>query len=128
MTKKKAFYETDSFKKLNDKWDQKLKRSGFQDIENDNERKNHLVSKQQITIDPARVVYFAKCRDWLNSHKFKNVIDEFIFEHHCEGYSNHEIADMLELYHLRPLHQSNVARRLLKLLKEAEIEPLAFKF
>jgi hypothetical protein len=124
----KKYWETPEFKELDKDWNKKLKDSGFNDLESEFDRKNRTVSKQQVTVDHDRIRYFARCVEYLYKNKWKSPTDRFIFERHCVGDSNYQIAKQLKAKKLRAIHPSNVDRRLLNILKEANIEPHTFKF
>lgn len=122
----KKYYETSEFKKLRKEWVEKLKDDGFEETESDSYLKYDTIKKQEFTPNFEWMVYNEKCIAYLHSTKFEDKTDEFIFEQHCEGRSNHDIAKKLTNNNLNTLHQSNVARRLLKILAKAGITPVEF--
>lgn len=126
MRLNKKFFETKDFKKLNREWQRKLKETGFDEMESQSNMDNNSVTKQEFKIDPAWVAYNHKCQIFLNSGSISDKIDLFIFTQHCEGISNVEISKALPDKGFPTLDRRSVDRRLLKLLKQANIEPIDF--
>lgn len=126
--KHKKFYETDEAKRTIREWNKKLKDSGFKDIESSSYVENDSIRKEEITVNHASVVYFQKCSQYLHSTAIKDPTDRFIFEQHCDGVSNREIANKMVSQGLKPIHTANVDRRLLRILNLAGIKPIKFNF
>ncbi len=82
------------FNKLKANWYSKLARSGFEDIEQDEEYLKRGVS----TIDPRRVTwesqaqYYQMTTDFLNDYEFNSNLERIIWEYHSNGISGRDIA------------------------------------
>lgn len=101
MTKKKTRAEAD-FEKLRKKWYKKLKKSGFRDIEVDNNfnylpgllrdtRPNQIVNIEQ------KIDYFRFASQFAEDYDFKNDLEKEIWLCHSEGYTLKEICEELDL-------------------------------
>lgn len=120
---KEKFYNTLEFQNLKSKWDKKLKNSGFEDIESG---ESSILTKQYFTVEHKNIIYFEKCKDYLDSGKIKDKIDLFIFENHCMGISNRKITNLIWVLLKRKIDHKTTDARLLRLLKCAEITPIEF--
>jgi hypothetical protein len=125
---KKKFYQTEEFKTLEKEWANKLKKAGFVDIETLASRKHNTIERQKIKVDRAQVIYNQKCILHLNSGLIVDEIDHFIFEKHCDGISNIKISDLLKIHKIKRLSPRAVDLRLVRILKNAGIEPIKFNF
>ena len=89
----------DDFKKLKDKWYKKLKDSGFEDVEQDEERLKSWSSVFFIrhTVDEwqAKATYYQMATNFLEEYKFENEIERVIWSYHAHGMGVREIADTL---------------------------------
>jgi hypothetical protein len=126
--KDKKYYETNDFKKLQKDWYKKLKDTGFNDIETDVEREGNFVKQENKhrEIDTVRINYFQNCQDFLHSGVLTDTIDLFIFEKHCEGYSSNKLSTLLKNELGHSIHRSSIDRRILNILKRAQIKPIDF--
>lgn len=86
-------------KQLRDKWDKKLKDSGFKDIENshpDRQLKHYDSIEFQRYYTPdafeAKRRYFELAGHLLHEHKFRSQKHKDIWELHCQGKQFPEIA------------------------------------
>jgi hypothetical protein len=93
--KTKKYYETNEFKKINREWEQKLKESGFSDIEKPDVRFSNKIRKEEIELCEKQENHFDMCREYLNSGKIKSIRNRSIFELYCEGFSIREIEDRI---------------------------------
>jgi hypothetical protein len=84
--KTKKYYETNEFKKINREWEQKLKESGFIDIEEPKRRNTPNIQKQEIKYCEKQENHFDMCREYLNSGKIKDETYLYIFNLYCEGF------------------------------------------
>jgi hypothetical protein len=114
------------FKKLQDEWYQKIKKDGFIDIENESKGDENIKPKDYFFEDNV-INYFKLCQEFLAQKKIKSHLNRFIFEKHCEGVSNRNIAKLLESHGFKPLTSRTIDRRLHAILAEAGIEPIEFK-
>lgn len=124
---KKKFFETTEFQKLQKEWDKKLKASGFTDIQSESEKTGDYITKQVIKVNKSFVAYNQQCLAYLHSGKIEDKTDLFIFESHCNGLSSYEITDLLPMKGFKPLDRRTVDRRILRILKDANITP-QFRF
>lgn len=88
----KKFYQTVDFKALNQEWKQKLKESGFQDIENC--KNENAVSKQYFATDSSMTFtedYADHISHILSTYNFKKPQHRRIIELHAEGKSASKI-------------------------------------
>lgn len=110
MTK---YYETDKFKKLNKKWQEKLKKSGFCDAEEDIDP-TKTISGAPKTKDKLKVwsisffksnyptvryraveTYYRLASQFLYEYSFKSHLEQNIWEHHSNGLSRIKIDTLL---------------------------------
>ena len=100
--------QTKQFKNLRDRWYKKLKDSGFEDIEQDEDRlkeysttrftsgKNNKLPPDQIkTLNDSKEEYYRVAGHFLHEHEFNNEVDRFIWQKHAEGHSYRDITKML---------------------------------
>lgn len=124
---KKKYWETKEFKDLQKREYARLKESGFVDIETSNAMKNNIIDKQIFIIEPLKIVYFQKCEAYLNLNLLTDMTDVFIFEQHTEGRSRSEISLLLvDKVGLKKLKDVAISNRILRILKEAGIQPIEF--
>lgn len=122
----KKFYETVEFKNEQSDWYKKLEKDGFKTIESEKDTKYNCIQKQIITPDQTFNDYNRKCYEYLVKGNIEDKLDLFIFEKHCEGISNNEIAEMLKSTTLRKIDRSNIDRRINKLLQLAGIDKVEY--
>lgn len=93
---------TSDYAKLRKVWYAKLKKSGFDDIElNDND----LIEPSSLFTKPskrplqviweAKQAYYTMATRFLNDYKFKNSKERVIWEYHAEGISCRNISKIL---------------------------------
>jgi hypothetical protein len=118
MTK---FYETKEFKKLEQRWKSKLKKSGFDDAEQSNgmlkvwsSTRAQVEYKNPIALE-AKQTYYRLAAQFLNNYSFKNKTEYNIWKLHCEGVSFTNIQKQLQCSHGAP---QRVITRLKKAMKE----------
>jgi len=111
------------FKKLEKIWYDKLKNEGFHDIESGREDRllkewssNFFRNKFNQIKYESTVAYYDAARKILVSHKFKNAIQQKIWEMHTEGISEREIARTLKMYKKSMVHY--VISQISKLIKK----------
>lgn len=140
MAKSAKFYQTQAFKKLNDKWAKELKRSGFADIEQPADfksgnpdgnlkqwaaspytRTSFSLSRYQSTEE-----YYRLAGQFLYEHKFSNDDERSLWEMHSEGLSIDSIIAIFKAKKIERLlgrklnrrHTNEVIRRLASLMTE----------
>jgi hypothetical protein len=87
--------------KLKATWYAKLKKKGFQDIEQDEERLNtwdshYFHSNYDFTRFQAKEEYYRLAGQFLNCHKFKNAAEKKVWELHSSGKSIREIVTKMK--------------------------------
>lgn len=94
-------FKTKEFKALKAKWDKKLEKSGFDDIERDGNLKLfHSVyfadpRRYDENVVEAKHQYYNIAGVFLNEHKFANTLEKKIWQLHSEGKSIREIEKAL---------------------------------
>lgn len=88
------------YEKLRKIWYKKLERSGFNDIElNDNDLKEpssiFRLSRNPQVVWKAKVAYYHMATRFLNDYEFKSKQDKIIWEYHTEGLACRNIAKLL---------------------------------
>ena len=95
-------YKTQKFKTLQEKWYKKLKDTGFNDIESDEntlkrwEGHAFVKSRYQVATFESKQKYFALAGQFLNECKFETRKHKIIWEMHCDGKSTREIEKELK--------------------------------
>lgn len=104
--------DNDEFKKLEKIWYDKLKQTGFEDIESTTEtcdpiagtqrplKASHNIRfriKDQLQLK-AKADYYILALALLNTYKFKNATHRRIWQLHCQGLSHREIAKAIAHY------------------------------
>lgn len=104
------------FKKLKKEWDQKLKESGFEDIEFD---ENHLrkhddymfrnrLAKYGPTFFEAKQQYYRLAGQFLENHKFEDSDEKLIWQLHSDGVSGRDIVKELKKRGISPSYREHV--------------------
>jgi hypothetical protein len=94
----------EEFKKLEKLWYDKLKSEGFEDIEHASSRNLkewdlNFFRNQFCTIKyETSMEYYEKAKDLLLTFEFKNELHKKIWELHCMGLTEREIADKIQIY------------------------------
>lgn len=88
------------FEKLKKKWYSKLKESGFEDIEQDEDRLKVWSSDFRLDkstkLAESKEAYYYMAGNFLNDYKFENQVDKIIWEKHAEAMSVRDIAVLLK--------------------------------
>jgi hypothetical protein len=88
------------YKKLRAKWYAKLKKSGFEDIESDDDNLKDWSSKfereKSLTSWKAKESYYYMATSFLNSYRFVTELEKAIWEYHSNGLSHATIANLLK--------------------------------
>lgn len=76
-------------KKLQAKWDEKLAKSGFVDIENKDGTLKQEINPRTIAMALSQKEsvesYFEMASELLNTHQFEEPLERAIWEDHCDG-------------------------------------------
>jgi hypothetical protein len=119
----KKFHETKEFKTLKNEWNEKLKKSGFVDIENADIELESSVTVQSEIISTAQteshsgLEYYQFCQQILDEYKFQRSIDRQIFELHAEGRTLSEIKTWLDKNSLKKLSKMQISRIIIAVKK-----------
>jgi hypothetical protein len=96
---------TKEFTKLQNKWYNKLKRSGFDDIEWTDTKTGFGQSTSYLKnsrngvnaqLDPNKELYYTMCRNWLAHAGPVKKIDRIMFELHAEGFGYRDIVERVK--------------------------------
>lgn len=106
------YYDTAEFKKLNARWQKKLKNSGFDDIEKEITLKGEGGNKKVYTLKTwsfslfrgrfdttayeAKNSYYRMAVHFLHSHIFRNALEKTIWKKHSEGMSYDKIDNFIQ--------------------------------
>lgn len=93
------------FKELQREWTKKLKKSGFEDIEQD---EDHLKSwsyeffrEYDENKFKAKEEYYNMASEFFNNYHFENSTDKFVWFQHSEGVSIRDIVKMLKVKRIK---------------------------
>lgn len=93
--------EDSKIKALTKKWYNKLKKLGFEDIENKDGSLKAEVHPRTVSyalkVKDSREAYFAGAQEFLTSHPFGSEQERKIWELHCEGLGARNISYKLEI-------------------------------
>lgn len=113
---------SDEFKKLQAKWYEKLKKKGFQDIEQQDGNlkvwSSHLFksSYNEITT-PAKEDYYRIAGQFLHEYKFENAAEKLIWRLHSDGHSIRHIVQTLKKKGLKA-HKNGVHAKIQRLARK----------
>lgn len=115
-------------KTLQKEWYTKLKKSGFEDIEQDENnlkewessryyrgRNNEADFEKVILIQEAKEQYYRMAGHFLHDHNFESAVDKFIWEMHSEGVAHRKIVPLLKKFKLK--RERHWVRRVIDRLK-----------
>jgi hypothetical protein len=104
---KPKFYKTKAFEALNAKWYDKLKKSGFEDAESD---EDHLTDWSRTLFlkrpeyDQSKEEYYRLAGQFLHDHTFRTETERKIWELHQDGVSIRKIVKLLRKKRLKVSH------------------------
>lgn len=119
------FYQTKEFKKLSKAWEKKLKRSGFEDIEQPADFKSgapdgnlkqwsasffSAPSRFNPQTYQAKEEYYRMAGQFLHQYEFTNKIERLIWQEHSEGHSPDTITKTLEARGIKAVFGRKVNR------------------
>jgi hypothetical protein len=109
------------FDKLQAEWDEKLKESGFQDIESRDDRlkkwSTKLFSYYQSDAWEAKRTYYQMAENFLGDYKFETEREKTIWAYHSEGISCRNISKIFKDAGIKGLSKSMVFSVIKKLQK-----------
>ena len=88
------------FDKLLDKWNKKLEKSGFHDIETkngdleNNSTSGGVIDARRVTWETQQEYYYLATH-FLNDYEFKNRFEQIVWEYHANGISIRDIVETL---------------------------------
>jgi hypothetical protein len=116
------------FKALQDEWYAKLKKKGFEDIEDTDSPQQYLKSwhsqyfqvKYTATTFEAKQEYYQMALSFLNDHRFANRKEKEIWKLHTDGLSLRKIASTLNAKKIQSLktHKDGVNKIIAELAKK----------
>lgn len=83
-----GFWHTKKFKELQEEWDEKLKKSGFEDIEKNFEHSRTA----NVTKAETNLAYFNGLCEYLQVGKFRSDFERAVWYLYSEGKSGRQIA------------------------------------
>ena len=117
-----SVFKGKKFEALKDKWYDKLKAEGFNDIESDEnnlkEWDTSIFSRYDQNTIGAKEEYFRLAGQFLNSHKFEDAREKLIWELHAEGLSFNDIAKKLKSKRYKVCSRSSMHITVKKLTEE----------
>lgn len=113
-------FQTKEFKDLQDKWYTKLSKSGFNDVEDGDDRLKEWDSfnfsgRYDQNSFHSTEQYFILAGQFLHSYKFETKRDRLIWKLHSEGRTLTNIADVLKARNF-PKHSRSLVFRIMKRL------------
>ncbi len=101
----------DAFNKLQTEWYNKLKEEGFEDIEQDGEERllkewdfNFFRNKYDEITYQTTLIYYDKAKKLLKTYPFRNDTHRSIWQMHCNGLTEREIAKRVGTYKKSMIH------------------------
>lgn len=91
----KKYWETEEFERVNAEWRQKLKSSGFKDIEKANGDYTKEIKRKDEFTTSMNANYWTMATNYLHNGQFDSEDERTIWEMHCEGASLNTIAKHL---------------------------------
>lgn len=95
-------------------WTQKLKESGFEDIEDRSGRLTRGITRAVAWVDPElREItqeYYCMAYHFLNSYNFETTLDKVMWEYHVEGIVIRDIAKLLTASLPHPISKTKVGK------------------
>jgi len=107
-----------SLKELQESWYKKLKKDGFEDIEQDEDNLKVWSSVFFLRNSPeqiqAKQAYYQMASNFLEDYKFKTRREEIIWTYHSEGISYRDISKLLKKVRIKLSHTAvqNVVHKL----------------
>jgi hypothetical protein len=112
------------FLKLQKKWDEKLKKSGFKDIESratgaleNNSTSGGTIDKRRVTWE-LQAEYYRLATHFSNDHTFKSEFERVLWEYHSNGLSVREITETINKVKSKKTDKTTVQEILVELRDE----------
>lgn len=101
-----------SFEELQALWYKKLKKSGFDDIEQAGGTANRTTTRSINFLDPELrdtiESYYRMCHHFLNEYKFTTALEKAIWQYHSDGLSIRDVADTLRKLRRKKISKTKV--------------------
>jgi len=122
------------FKKLKNSWYEKLKKSGFEDIEyKDGSLKSSAFRRQrdknkhytQIQIDAVQA-YYRMAFHFLHEYEFESEFDRIVWEYHTNGIGTRSISKLLQKVNLSGTSKTKIwltVKKLREIMKRRYLQP-----
>lgn len=107
-----------SFEETQAKWYKKLERSGFEDIESDQNNlkvwSSVFFARHSIEQIQAKQAYYQMATNFLGDHKFETRREKIIWEYHANGISYRDISKTLKRVNVKLSHTAvqNIVHKL----------------
>lgn len=118
-------FKTKEFETLNKLWKKKLEKSGFKDIEQDEDNlklwySEYYKTRYTTTTFQAKEEYYRLASQFLHSNKFKNKKEEVIWTLYSEGLSIRNIVKVLKSRNFKAYKNevNKIVRTLSKIMLE----------
>ncbi len=123
-------FKTKEFESLNKVWKKKLKKSGFEDIEQDEDTlklwySEYYKTRYTATTFAAKEEYYILASQFLHSHKFIDKKEEAIWALYSEGYSIRKIVKALKSRHFKVY--KNEVNKIVRTLSKVMLETCLVK-
>ena len=122
-----------SLKKLKKIWSDKLKASGFNDIETSRGYlKNFTISKSRVVnyqygIATSRDEYYRLAQTFLNEYNFETELERIVWEYHANGISYRDIGKLLEQTKVVKWNNRTSVYNIIKPLKKKMLDKYLLK-
>lgn len=103
------------FKKLQQKWYDKLAKSGFDDIESEGQIvvwSSEFAKKRTLRRFESQKEYYRLASIFLNEYTFETAADRFFWEHHADGKTIREIESLSKKRKYKFSSRAHVERRI----------------
>ncbi len=116
------FNKTKEFKQLESEWRNKLKDSGFEDIEdadgNIARGSWDYRTKKVINSYKTKVDYYYMATQFLNDYNFETPLDKAVWAYHIEGIGVRDIAKLLQDLKMTTLKRMSISYTIIRLRKQ----------
>lgn len=109
------------FEQLKAKWYKKLEKSGFEDIESDENNlkvwSSIFARKNSPEVWQARAEYYQMATNFLEDYKFSNDVEKIVWEYHSNGISMRDISKLLKKARVKsiPINRQDIGVLIRKL-------------
>lgn len=115
-------FKTKQFEQLKAKWYKKLEKTGFKDVETDEDNlkewDSSIFLRYSQHTSAARQEYFILAGQFLNSHNFASKKEKLIWSMHADGLTFQEIANRIKKLRYRVCSRASMNTVVRKLAEE----------